>query len=230
MDFGQRSSQAAHTRAYFSIIEGCVSEYQRSASHRLHAKSGKRECKDIVLEGGTRRLSILHILWKPTYQMHSCFALLNLQQTGKLSSGNFEQQALPAAVKFAHAPEVSRKVSLFDEVSQCSLWDGCRLQINHDAASDKSIHQIGGHDYIADPKGRKEHLAESAGVDHPVLAVQPLQRCDWSARIMILAIAIVFDDPGPCGSCPFEQLQAARERQGHAKWELMGRGHVNHAR
>src|SRR5262249_31511283 len=126
---GERSFQAAHTCAYLSLIEGCVPKHQRAARRTFQAESGKWKRLDIVSGGGPPRVRVIHFRRKPTYQVHSCFALLNLQQTGKLSPGNFEQEGLSTAIKFAHPPKVAREVSLFDEVRQCSLRNGSRLQV-----------------------------------------------------------------------------------------------------
>src|SRR5215475_622271 len=94
LDFGQRSFQAAHTCAYLALIEGGVPKDQRADRRTFQAESGKWKRLDIIFGGSPRRVRVLYFSQKPTYQIHSCFALLNLQKTGKLSSGNFEQEGL----------------------------------------------------------------------------------------------------------------------------------------
>jgi hypothetical protein len=43
---------------------------------------------------------------------------------------------------------------------------------------------------------RKQHLTETARIDHPVRTIEVLQRRQWQPCITKLAIVIILDDPG----------------------------------
>src|SRR5262245_17554052 len=74
------------------------------------------------------------------------------------------------------------------------------------------LDQTLGYDQIAKPQSREQHLAEAAGVEHDILAVEAFQRRQWSAGVMKLAVVVVFDDPSLRACGPSQQCQSPRQR------------------
>jgi hypothetical protein len=71
----------------------------------------------------------------------------------------------------------------------------------------------GRHHQISQADAGKQHFAEGAGVKHASIAVQAFERRQRAADVAVLAVVIVFDDPGLLTARPFQQFQASWQRQ-----------------
>ena len=117
-----------------------------------------------------------------------------------------------------------------NEIREDFLVEGGRAEIHYSARNQEAIHNIRRDYDVAKPQGGEEDFAESPDVDHSGVGVEALQGCDGLAFIAVLAIVVVFDDPGSGALCPLDQLKAARGTHGDAEWELVGRRNKSRSR
>ena len=54
----------------------------------------------------------------------------------------------------------------------------------------KDVDEVRGHDDVGQPERGKEHLAEGAHVDHPIVRVEPLERGERSPYVARLAMSL----------------------------------------
>src|SRR5947207_6163270 len=104
------------------------------------------------------------------------------------------------------------------------------MPVNQGASSDECARQIFRNDDAAQTQRRENRLAECADVNHSAVSVESLQRCEWSPRVPVLAVVIVFDDESVGPFCPFEQRQAARKAHRNSKRKLVRWRYVNESR
>jgi len=175
-------------------------------------------------ETGRERLpgnhAIVHSLGQPANDVQTRVGPVDVQQPTQVAAGQVEQSCLTLRIECAHAPDVPRQMTILNELGEHSLVERWALPIPQRASVRKCVDQDGRHDQVAQPEGRKEHLAERAEVYHPAIGIQALQRRERSAGVAVLAVIVVFENPGVLASCPFEQRTAARQGHDHAQWVL----------
>src|SRR5271155_3768992 len=101
------------------------------------------------------------------------------------------------------------EVSLSDEISQDSLIKSRRKDVCSISSCGESGYQIPGNNYITQAQRGKQDFAEGSDINDSRIRVQALQRRNWAASKPILAVVIVFDDPGTGAHRPIEEKHAA---------------------
>ena len=84
---------------------------------------------------------------------------------------------------------------LTKEISEHGLKESRWPDVVDESHGEKAVHQIGWHDHVAKPQGRKQNLAKGSDINHSRIAIQPLQRCNRVAFVAELAVVIVFNNP-----------------------------------
>src|ERR1700733_6120710 len=74
---------------------------------------------------------------------------------------------------------------------------------------------------IADAQRGKQYLAKRSDIDNALMIVEALERGDWRAFVPILAVIVVFDNPGSVLLGPLQKLQPARGAHRHTQWKLV---------
>jgi hypothetical protein len=87
---------------------------------------------------------------------------------------------------------------------------------------DEDVRETGRDHEIADPQRREEDLAEAAEIDHAPGRVEPLQRGQRPARVAILAVVIVLEDPDARALGPLQQRESPNQAHGDAERILVG--------
>lgn len=76
----------------------------------------------------------------------------------------------------------------------------------------EGLHQFRGNDEIAEPQTGKQHLAETSGVEHALIAIDALEGRQRAADIAEFAVVIILDDKGAIGAGPGQQREPPRQR------------------
>ncbi len=134
-----------------------------------------------------------------------------------------DQQLPPLAVERPHAAHVRGQIAVHDELGQHGLLHQLPFAIKLGDARAKRIDELFRHDHVAHPQARKQHLPETADVDHLPGFVESLQRRERPAAVAEFAVVVVLDDPDVVLAREFEQRAAAREAHHHAERILMRR-------
>ena len=121
------------------------------------------------------------------------------------------------------------ELAALQEVQRDGLGQRRRLAVGQAAQGRQGLHQRARRDHVAQPDSGEERLVEGAHVDHPLAAIQALQRRQGRALVAELRGVIVFHDPGAGLPRPGDQLQAPAHRHRHAQGELVRRGHESGA-
>ena len=117
-----------------------------------------------------------------------------------------------------------------EEVQHDRLGQGRRLAVHQLAGVGQGPGQRLGRHHVAHAQARKERLVEGADIDHPLAAIEALQRFQRRAGIAELRGVVVLDDPGAGRPRPGQQLHPPAHREGHAQRILVRGGHEGHAR
>jgi hypothetical protein len=92
---------------------------------------------------------------------------------------------------------------------------------------DERIDQSRRHDEVTEPERREQYLAERPGVDQAARRVEPLEGGEGAARVPVLAVVVVLEDPGSTRARPLEEREPPVEAHRHAERVLMGRRDVD---
>ncbi len=79
------------------------------------------------------------------------------------------------------------------------------------------------HHHEADAEAREHGLAEGAHIQHAVVGIHALQRCQRPAAVTEFAVVIVFDDPDFAGCRVLQQHASPRQTHHHSQRILVRR-------
>ena len=106
------------------------------------------------------------------------------------------RQCATFAIQFAHALDMPGKVTLRHKGGDDGLGQLRATTAKNLADTFKAPDLRLGHYQISQAYPRKQHLAEGAAVNYPPVAVQTLECRQRTADVAVLAVVIVFDNPG----------------------------------
>lgn len=117
-----------------------------------------------------------------------------------------------------------------DEARQGQLRQRGVVPVLQGAGDGHRRHQRRRQDHVADAQAGKQRLGERADVERPLVGVQALHAGGGPAGVVELAVVVVLDDPCLLPLRPFDQRQAALQRQGHAGRVMVRRGQAQRPR
>ncbi len=117
-----------------------------------------------------------------------------------------------------------------DEARQGQLRQRGVVPVLQGAGDGHRRHQRRRQDHAADAQAGKQRLGERADVERPLVGVQALHAGGGPAGVVELAVVVVLDDPCLLPLRPFDQRQAALQRQGHAGRVMVRRGQAQRPR
>src|SRR6516165_9405872 len=85
----------------------------------------------------------------------------------------------------------------------------------------EGIDQRARNDQVSQAQGREKHLAESAQVNNPLLAVNSLERREWPTCVTIFAVIIILQDPSVGMIGPVQQSESTRHAHCDSEWVLV---------
>src|SRR5262249_7128172 len=103
--------------------------------------------------------------------------------------------AAPLAVDLAHSSNVTRKMSLLEEISERDLIEARGAKSRDERLLSERVDERLRHDQVAEAERGKENLAERADVDDAACPVEAPQRRQRRALVPELAVVIVLEDP-----------------------------------
>ncbi|MCG3160491.1 MAG: hypothetical protein JMDDDDMK_01560 [Acidobacteria bacterium] len=95
------------------------------------------------------------------------------------------------------------------------------MPVSQSASGAERINQVRRNNHATQTQTRKDRFTEAADINHPAILIESLQGCERTPRVSVLAVVIVFDDPGGVALRPLDERQAARQTHRDAERELM---------
>ena len=132
----------------------------------------------------------------------------------------FTERSAPLHIEHSHATDMSGEVSLADKVGQDCLIESCGKDIGGVSSGGECGDQVSGNDHVTHAQSRKHDFAEGPDIDNPRIRVEPLKRSNRTAAKAILAVVIVFDDPGAGANRPIEEKHTACSTHRHAHRDI----------
>src|SRR5580704_6951513 len=117
-------------------------------------------------------------------------------------------------------------MSCGNEIAQDGLLHQRGVAASDGERGGNAIGEICRHDEVAEAKRGEENFAEAAGEEDEAVAIEALQRWDWSSGVTEFAIVVVFQNLRAGFAGGFEELQTAREAHGDSEGKLMARSNV----
>src|SRR5581483_1752280 len=118
-------------------------------------------------------------------------------------------------------------MSFLDKIRQSELFEDRDMSLQLPLQRCDEIDKLRWDHQITQAQGRKHDLAQGAEIDYTSFIIQPLERLDGSATIAILAIIVIFENPGVRLLGPLQQGQTLSQAHNHAKGGLVGGGHYS---
>ena len=135
--------------------------------------------------------------------------------------------ALPAAVK--HQVDLAQQgivIAAIQEQGHGALVVGRRVAQHQAAQRPGLADQRRRADHVAQTQTWGQGLGEAAHIDHPIVAIQALQRRRGVVQVVGLALVVVLDDQEVVDLRHVEQLASPLQRHGDRGRRLVARRHV----
>ena len=106
-----------------------------------------------------------------------------------------DQCAAPLGIETSHPLQMSGEVALRHEPGDNGLFQPAAAGAEKRHRRGETVDQAVGNDEVTQPQPRKQHLAEAAGIEHDVAAIEVLQCRQRPTGIVEFAVVVVFEDP-----------------------------------
>src|SRR5215475_6974872 len=154
--------------------------------------------------------------------MHSLVRRIDGSRVAHLVSHSGDKYVALVSVLQAHSADMCREMSLLNKVRNHCLGQARRLPVQEIACSDECFEQHGRHNGVPKSQAGKKRLVQGADIDHALALVEALERCELPPTITKFAGIVVLDNPRLRLAGPTQKLEAPRDREQNAGWELVG--------
>jgi len=114
-------------------------------------------------------------------------------------------------------PEVTFRMTLADEFSQCSLVHPWRLPADCGTSRPDDVHNGRRNDHETDPQKSNNALAEVTDVYDSLVSIQALQARDWIRSIPIFTEIVILQNPSIFLGHNTQQFEPARQTHHETK-------------
>src|SRR4030088_1362658 len=136
--------------------------------------------------------------------MHPCISADNLEQISEVSVCGPHERLASFHIEHPHPAYMASEVAVPNEISQYGLIERRREYAGGVKRPRIRGDQVFRSDHVAEAQRWEHDLAESSGVDPPPVGVHSLERADRVAPEPVLAIIVIFNDPGTCPRRPIK--------------------------
>ena len=128
---------------------------------------------------------------EPADCSHTGGGRFDIKPAAQFRLGGFQQHSHSFSVDLTHTPDVMRKMSFQDELSQNCLFQRGGMPIDQAAGRHKSIHNPRREHDKTKAQRVEEHIRESPDVDNRAGLIQTLECRNWTANVSLLGIVFV---------------------------------------